>query len=111
MCTGPRWTSICSVVAAAKSEWSACHTISTIKPASLTPKAVPIKIRAALRRDMPLPAHTIIVLDCATFPGTRAARGGRLDVELTNTAEQQRFRREVRAGLEPNVARPTLAAR
>src|SRR6266849_10790502 len=99
MCTVPRWTSIASTVTASKSVCSACQTISSTRPASWTLSAVQIIFRDVLRRDMPLPPHTVIVPDCATFPGTRAVGGGGMDFEVTYTDEQQRFRREVRAWL------------
>src|SRR5258706_720607 len=107
----PRGTAICSTVLASKSECSACQTISTIKPANWTASAAQINIRDFPRRDMPLPPHTIIVPDCATFPGTSGReRRRRMDFEVTYTEEQQRFRREVRAWLEATVPATMLRA-
>src|SRR5512136_542225 len=108
----PRWTAACSRVLAWKSAWSACQTISTMRPASWTASPAQISIREYFRRDMLPPPRTTIVPDCATFPGTGAGttpgRGDGMDFEVTYTEEQQRFRREVRAWLETNVPASVL---
>src|SRR5262244_4013561 len=96
MCIVPRCTSICSTVFASKSECSACHTMSVIRPASWTASAAQISIRAFLRRDMPLPPYDHPTGLC--YLASHQGRGGdRMDFEVTYTDEQQRFRREVRA--------------